>query len=199
MAQLIIAFLIMLAAFLGGYLVHAIKCAYENDMNDLARNLELVNQRLDESVKQNYEFEKRLDAVKGSRNPYLTNAALEDAIAIAMDNRANLEYQDIRLRQLMTVLGRRGATRIIMTKTGQTGREVDMEHGFHLNQEVKTPNGPGIIQGCMKEDGEELIIIFHSRTDPRVSEKVRLDRLPGIMIRRFYPVSQLEPMDGHSR
>lgn len=77
-----------------------------------------------------------------------------------------------------------------MMKTGPTESEDDME-GFHLNQQVNTPNGPGIIQGCMKDNGEELIIVFHSRSDPRVSERVKKDHIPGIMIRQFYTRNQL--------
>ena len=62
---------------------------------------------------------------------------------------------------------------------------------LRVNQTVNTPNGPGIVQGRMEEDGETIILVSHDPKNPLVSEAVREKFITGIWVLRKYPLAQV--------
>lgn len=64
---------------------------------------------------------------------------------------------------------------------------------LRVNQRVNTPNGPGVIQGRMVEDGRTLILVAHDPKDPKISERMREKFTGGIWILLRYPLDQITP------
>ncbi len=65
---------------------------------------------------------------------------------------------------------------------------------LRVNQRVNTPNGPGIVQGRMVEDGETIILVSHDPKNPAVSAAVREKFITGIWVLQRYPLAQIQPM-----
>ena len=85
---------IILAAFIVGWLLRHIVARYENTIDALKRGLAEQAKRLEELE----------NAARKSRNPYLTNVGLEDAIALALDLEKTVEYAGLRNRYLKDIL-----------------------------------------------------------------------------------------------
>ena len=62
---------------------------------------------------------------------------------------------------------------------------------MRVNSRVMTPNGPGIVQGRLVEDGETRIIVSHNPNEPGVADAVRERFLHGIWVLWNYSVDDL--------
>lgn len=85
---------IILATLGVGLLLGRIIARYENMIENMKRGLEDQSKRLEELEK----------TARKSRNPYLTNVGLEDAIALALDLEKTVEYASLRNRYLKDIL-----------------------------------------------------------------------------------------------
>lgn len=92
----IIMVVIILAALIVGWLLRNIVARYENTIDALQRGQADQSKRLEELE----------NAARKSRNPYLTNVGLEDAIAIALDVQDKTNYLETRNQVLQDVLKR---------------------------------------------------------------------------------------------
>lgn len=63
---------------------------------------------------------------------------------------------------------------------------------IRVNSHVMTPNGPGIVQGRLVENGETRIIVSHNPNEPGVAETVRERFLRGIWVLWNYGVDDLQ-------
>jgi len=93
MAIVIGAIIVIFAAFGVVYLVHQVEQTYTGKIGDMEKEIEKLNQRV-----------VGLEDAKKSRNPYLTNVGLEDAIALALDLEKTVEYAGLRNRYLKDIL-----------------------------------------------------------------------------------------------
>lgn len=65
---------------------------------------------------------------------------------------------------------------------------------LRVNQTVNTPNGPGVIQGRMVEDGETIILVAHDPNNPSVSSVVREKFIKRVWVLQRYPLAQITPI-----
>lgn len=87
--------------FVAGWLLHEITSSYSQMIDDLKRGLAEQSEKLSAQAKRLDELEQ---SAKKSRNPYLTNAGIEDAIAVALDVEQTAHYLDTRNRVLQSIL-----------------------------------------------------------------------------------------------
>lgn len=70
----------------------------------------------------------------------------------------------------------------------------DTVYQLRVNQTVNTPNGPGVIQGRLVENGHTVILVSHNPKNPNVADVVREKFLTGVWVLQGYPLDQITPV-----